>query len=191
MKQLLICIDPGHPAIDNAGAIQGEIREADINLAVAIQLGDRLEAAGYTVIYTRRWHINVSLRERVNISNFAHCDVFISLHCNSFSSPGVHGLEIFTSPGETASDALATLALQSLQLLFPDSHIRADWSDGDPDKEADFFVLSKTRSAAILVEMGFLSNPKEFYWITDPDTQTAIAMALCSSVQSWAEAKKN
>jgi N-acetylmuramoyl-L-alanine amidase len=66
---------------------------------LTIRLIDLFEAAGHTVIYTRRWHTNVSLRERANIVNLSKCDLFISLHCNSFSSPGVHGLEIFNSPG--------------------------------------------------------------------------------------------
>ena len=188
MKTWTICVDSGHPAKGNRGAIAGTVREADINLAVAIQLGDLLEEAGFNVIYTRRWHKDVELQQRVDIGNSCGCNLFVSLHCNSVSSPGAHGLEIFTSPGETASDEVATRMLSDLQLVFPDTRIRSDWRDGDPDKEAHYFVLVNTSCPAVLVEMGFISNPEECAWLQDSDTQAAIALSLSTTIQAWKQA---
>ncbi len=180
-----ILIDPGHPAKDNPGAIHEGVFEADINLQVAIRLGDKLAAAGFAERYTRKDSLPVELYDRVHIEHLTKPDLFISLHCNSFSSPGVHGLEVFTSVGQTAADQAATCVSKCLQRSFPASSFRADLSDGDPDKEAHFYVLDNTRCAAMLVEMGFLSNPAERAWLTDPETQDAIAEAICIALIEW------
>ncbi len=184
-RKIRILIDAGHPAKDNPGAIHAGVHEADINLQAAIRLGDKLTAAGFAVGYTRKTSHPVELYDRVHIEHLTEPDLFISLHCNSFSSPGVHGIEVFTSIGTTDADAAAEYVCTSLQLAFPQSRFRPDLSDGDQDKEDDFYVLTKTRCAAILVEMGYLSNEEERTWLTDPAAQDAIAEAMCSGLIDW------
>lgn len=185
MNKTRIMVDPGHPAKDNPGAIHDGIHEADINLQVSIRLGDKLVAAGFAIRYTRRTNDPVELEDRVHIEHLSKPDLFISLHCNSFSSPGVNGLEVFTSIGNTAADVAADYVCTWLKTAFPASSFRADLTDGDPDKEADFYVLNSTRCSALLVEMGFLSNPDERAWLCDPATQDAIAEAICCALIEW------
>ncbi len=184
-----ILIDPGHPAKDNPGAIHAGVHEAAINLQVAIRLGDLLEAAGFAPRYTRKTSLPVELYDRVHIEHLTEPDLFVSLHCNSFSSPGVNGIEVFTSIGHTKADHAAECACQALKGIFPDSRFRADISDGDLDKEADFYVLNNTLCPAYLVEMGYLSNDAERAKLTDPAYQDQIAAALCSGIIDWSETK--
>ena len=42
--------------------------------------------------------------------------------------------------------------------MFPDEKYRLDYSDGDVDKEANFYVLRKTKMPAVLLEMWFFDN---------------------------------
>ena len=56
---------------------------------------------------------------------------------------------------------MATEVINCVEEVFPDLYIRKDYSDGDPDKEAGFYVLNRTEAPAILIEMAFISNPEE------------------------------
>ncbi|PLX97306.1 MAG: N-acetylmuramoyl-L-alanine amidase [Desulfuromonas sp.] len=185
-QKRILLIDPGHPALDNGGAVADGVREADINLSVAMLLGGIMVNEGWEVHFTRYSNILVELAYRVRSEHILRPDLFLSLHCNSVSSPGPHGLEVFTSPGQTAADPAATAICNALAAAFPDSRFRGDLSDGDPDKEANYYVLVNTRAPAVLVEMGFLSNAIERAWLTQRHTQIQIAMALAAGVLGWA-----
>jgi len=82
-----------------------------------------------------------------------------SVHGNAFGLADVNGVEVYTSPGWTKSDAIATLYYQQLFKL--GWKMRPDWSDGDPDKEERFYVLMNTTMPSILSETGFYTNPQE------------------------------
>lgn len=184
-------IDPGHGG-KFPGAVGNGLRECDITLNVGILLSGLLGREGVPNWLTRKTdeHLADGLTEDLQ----ARCDVakrsgcFISLHCNSHSTPGPNGIEVFTTPGDTGADLLATHLFKSLQLAFPDSRFRADFSDGDPDKEDNFYVLRHTRCPAVLVEMGFISNPEEAAWLASRATQVQMALALCSGVLAWKRA---
>ena len=84
------------------------------------------------------------------------------------------GWSIYTSPGETASDRLATeihaAAVPELtqrayaQTFLPTSKqkaIRTDFSDGDPDYEAKLWMLTQTPCPAVLSENMFQDNKED------------------------------
>ncbi len=72
---------------------------------------DLLGSVGFTVRYTRKTTKPVELEDRVHIEHLSEPDLFLSLHCNSCSSPGVQGLEVFTSIGTTLADQKRGLLL--------------------------------------------------------------------------------
>ena len=78
------------------------------------------------------------------------------------SAMGASGWEVYTSRGKTKADRLAdclcAAALQNLQ----DIRIREDWTDGDADKEADFYILKHTKCAAVLTENLFMDNYRDY-----------------------------
>lgn len=91
--------------------------------------------------------------------------IYVSLH-NNASGKGqwmkARGWVVFTSPGKTKSDILATCMWNAAKNYFGNyTQIRADWSDGDPDMEAKFFVLTKTKCPAVLVENLFMDNKED------------------------------
>lgn len=96
--------------------------------------------------------------------------IYVACHVNASGNgkewmPG-NGWEIFTSPGKTKSDILATCMWQSAtNYLKGKATLRADWSDGDPDKEANFMVLTKTKCPAVLIENMFMDNKKDLEFI--------------------------
>lgn len=90
--------------------------------------------------------------------------VYVSVHSNSMDHEH-HGLgrgyEVYTSVGETRSDKFATYFFDKFKQEFPEIRMRADYIDGDPDKESQFWVLRKTKCPALLTENFFFDNYKE------------------------------
>ena len=85
--------------------------------------------------------------------------IYVSVHVNAAGADGkwknARGWSVYTSPGITKSDALATLLYNEAKtILPPDSkyYVRSDFSDGDPDYEAKFYVLTNTKCPAVLTE---------------------------------------
>jgi N-acetylmuramoyl-L-alanine amidase len=111
-------------------------------------------------------HQDVSLGSRVRsyneMTNAQDKAVIISLHANASPNHNGRGFEIFTSKGETLSDQYATMIGEEFNadpILVDSFAFRTDYaSDGDLDKEADFYVLRKTVAPAVLVEHGFFDN---------------------------------
>jgi N-acetylmuramoyl-L-alanine amidase len=91
--------------------------------------------------------------------------IYVSLHVNASGNGQwmkASGWEIFTSPGQTKSDVLATCMWNAANIyLNGESKMRSDWSDGDPDKEAAYMVLTKTKCPAVLVENLFMDNKED------------------------------
>ena len=104
---------------------------------------------------------DVTLETRVKRANQYYGNepcCFISVHANA---GGGRGFELFTSPGETLSDPIATIIGEEYQKVFPDRPLRADYRDGDLDKERRFYVLTRTRMPAVLTENFFMDNEDE------------------------------
>ena len=184
-------IDPGH-GLDPGAIGKGGTHEADVNLEVGKLVGGMLEESGYFEInYTRKTDIrlgptlNADLSARADIANKAGSDFFISIHCNSAADPAAHGIEVFTTRGNTKSDALATSVIASLEKALPELSFRKDTSDGDPDKEAGFAVLARTKMKAILIEMAFISNPGEEKLLVNREFQKRVARAIYSGVMDY------
>lgn len=171
-------IDPGHGGSD-PGAMSFGFKESDIVLAVSKKLVTLMQNDDRFLkpLMTRISDNLVSLEGRAKLANDADV-IFISIHANASNGNGT-GFECFTSPGQTKSDELATELLEAyheeLGDLLPG---RYDWKDGDPDKEAKFTVLAKTKGPAVLFELGFIDNTNDRKLLTDAKMQDRMAHAL-------------
>lgn len=181
-----ILIDPGHGGQD-PGAVAGDVREADINLAIAGYLMCGLVAVGYQASMTRHADTTVSLSQRVAAERKGKWDLFVSIHANAATHPHARGMEVWTSPGRTRSDCAATEIFDALADRFSGTvPMRRDDTDGDPDREARYYVLTRTRCPAVLVEVGFVTNDQDRAIITDREKQQEIAHAIAKGVIRWA-----
>jgi N-acetylmuramoyl-L-alanine amidase len=183
-----ICLDPGHTGMSDPGAVgPGGTTEAAVNMEVCRQLQEVLVAAGHEVMLTRDGPDDSvdDLYMRVAMAEQWAADVFISVHCNSFSDYRAHGFEVWTMRGQDSSDILATNIIDRMKAAFPGLSLRADMSDGDEDKEAGFAVL-KGPFPSVLVELAFISNPVEEGMLADPVQQRLFAEAIAGGIKTWA-----
>lgn len=96
--------------------------------------------------------------------------LYVSIHVNASAKNDwdkATGFAIYTSPGETKSDILATdIFDEATKLLKPlGKSLRKDTSDGDPDFEENFYVLRKTICPAVLTENFFQNSKNDVTWL--------------------------
>ena len=120
---------------------------------------------------------DVSLEERCKRANlwYDRCNgncVVVSIHANA---GGGTGFEVYTSPGQTQADPIATKLIERLQQDFPEIKMRKDMADGDPDKEAGFYILKHTKAPAILVENLFMDSESDCRLLMSEDFRDKLA----------------
>ena len=120
---------------------------------------------------------DVSLEERCKRANlwYDRCNgncIVVSIHANA---GGGTGFEVYTSPGQTKADPIATKLIEQLQRDFPKIKMRKDMVDGDPDKESQFYILKHTKAPAILAENLFMDNEADCQLLMDEDFRDKLA----------------
>ena len=186
-----IVIDPGHAGRNiDPGAVHAAtgLQEADVALVISRLVKTYLGTVGYEVKLTRtEWEQAETddLSYRTALANGWAADIFISLHCNSAANQSAEGYEVWTSPGNTLGDKLATRIYGQIAAEFPDRAGRTDYSDGDPDKESRFYVLVHTDAPACLVEMAFISNDAEAALLANAAWQDRYARAIARGVTDY------
>lgn len=191
-----VVVDPGHGYPD-PGARGKVSSEADINLDVAFFLSKILSEkfkiiAPMTRTGTKRLYRdnrNLDLSARPAMANRLKADAFISIHCNGAVAVEANGFEVLTTPGQNNSDKLATAIFDSWKEAFPAQKKRTDYSDGDPDKEANLKVLRETRCPSCLLELGFISNPQEEKFLLNKLNQEMMALAIAKGIIKYLEGR--
>ena len=178
-----VLVNAGHApnGIPDPGAIGPTgLRECDVVANVGALVQQYLIAAGVQADYIQ----NDSLEFICETANKGAYDLFLSIHCNSFNDTA-KGIEVYTSRGWTNSDNFATCLMNQMANTFPSLDVRADWSDGDVDKEAELYVLNNTVMPAALFELPFISNPVEEAWLRNENNQDEAAKALARGVTDY------
>jgi N-acetylmuramoyl-L-alanine amidase len=170
----LVVVDAGHGGSD-CGATRNGIYEKDITLDVAKRLETLLKKKGFDVVMTRSTDATVSLQERVEISENASPEIFVSVHVNSSNSESPSGLE--THYYKDNSLKLAKTVHASLL-----NNINAINRGLFKSK---FYVINHTTAPAILVEIGFISNNSERALLVSESRKQATAKAIAEGIYEY------
>lgn len=185
-----IMIDVGHGGIDS-GTTYGSIEEKNINLQIAMKVYKMLKARGYNVLINRtgdyalsddnEWlhsrsrHIR-DLAQRKELAVEIVPQVLISLHVNWAKNRRESGpVILYQNRGQ--SYLLAHVLQQKLNGLYQ--------SNETPRTGKTYYLLNRTESPAVIVEMGFLSNLSDRARLTNPKGQKEIADTICEAVREY------
>ena len=141
-----------------------QLFEGEFNRAIVNRLMKKCEANGIDAVNLVDTPKDIGLTERVNTANkLAKSSqkpcIYVSIHADAFSDESANGWSVYTSPGTTKSDSIATILFEKAAREFKGEYMRSDkYSDGDVDKEAKFKVLMDTSMPAILSENFFMTN---------------------------------
>jgi N-acetylmuramoyl-L-alanine amidase len=195
----IIVIDPGHGG-SNTGTrsvLDGRF-EKEFTLDWAKRLKPLLETNGWKVFLTRTNDTDLSLSNRVAFAEAHHADLFVSLHFNS-GAPDTKqaGLETYcltpTGMPSTLTRGFAdpwsenlpnnSFDAQNLQFAVKmhGALLRAIGMEDRGVRRARFIgVLRGQKRPAILIEAGYLSNPREAKLIESPDYRQKLAEAFAN-----------
>ena len=124
--------------------------------------------------------VDVPLAERCRRANEHKASeaILISIHCNAAGNGSdwmqARGWEAWTSVGKTKADKLATYLYEAAEECLPGMKIRKDMSDGDPDKESQFYILKHTKCPAVLTENLFQDNREDVDFLLSEAGKRAI-----------------
>lgn len=205
-----VFLDAGHGGLDKAGKYvtapskqfkhdKGEFHgdgwfyEGVFNRTLTDRVAAKLTNLGVSNIIVSHEYLDISLHYRVDLANWYHKNykkgLYISNHANASSSGRARGFEVYTTRGTTKSDQVATLHYKNVQDLLGDRiKYRPERSDGDADREANFFVIKNTAMPAILVEHLFFDNFDDASLLMDDEIIERFAEAQVRTVIEAAEA---
>ncbi len=184
-----VVVDAGHGGID--GGVSGEktgVRESDLNLALAMELKERLEDAGFEVTLTRKTEAGLygttakgfkkrDMQKRREIIEEANPDLVISLHQNFYPSKTTRGGQVFYKRGAEEGKRLANCVQEKLNALYA-----TEGAKGRKSTPAEYFILQCALCPSVIVECGFLSNEKDEELLRQSAWQERIAESITAGV---------
>ncbi len=197
MKQKIIPIlDNGH-GFDTAGkrspiwADGSQMYEYEFNRNIVKRICEKLDKdkIKYKVLVPELRDVSLRercLREHKLFDEHKGQTILFSIHANA---GGGTGWECYTSKGNTKADKIATIMCQEAEALIgkhsPDGFkLRTDLSDGDPDKEAGFYILKHSKSPAVLSENLFMDTEQDFRFINSERGRELIAQIHYLTIKS-------
>lgn len=184
LKGKIIYLDAGHGGRD-PGAIYKDIKESEINLQITNELKKELENQGAIVYQTRigdydlskintKNHKRNDLEIRAQLINESNCDMYISIHLNSDSSPTWNGTQIFYTNKNEQNKEIA----QKIQEQFKEElKIKRETK-----QLKNMYLFDRIKKPGILVEAGFISNPNDRYKLKQTKYQQQIAQVITKGI---------
>ena len=195
-KKHLIVIDPAHGKQDDGVKLADNTSEKEITLAIALAMQKELASENnIEVVLTRNADTNVTIEERKDNILKIKPELFLSLHVNAGFGKEAAGFELYypgfkemeennkeakNSPKNKKSKylndsfRLANIIQKNLDALFP--------RKGRGLREADVPVMEGMTIPALVVEIGFATNPEDKKKLLSEKTQKEIAKVLAKSI---------
>lgn len=203
----VICIDPGHQSYGDStpepngpgsattkarvtGGTSGRttgVPEYQLNLAIALQLQQELQARGYTVYMTRTTHdVNVSNKERAEYATSVGAEITVRLHANGSENTGVSGaLALAPSTGNPYVAHLAS-ASQALSSCVLNSYCAATGMNNQGVHANDTMTgINWCTMPVTILEMGYMTNPADDTNMQDSGFQYNMVQGIANGIDAY------
>jgi|GEM_PF-424728 len=146
--------------------------EGVFNRHVTYRVAQTLKSLGIQYTIVNQFFDDTPLSDRMktadDLCNMNYQCIYLGNHANASGLGTTRGTEVYTTPGRDQSDKLADFHWKNLTALFGNKiNSRPDYSDGDPDREANFYMLRNTKMPAILIEHLFFDNYEDALLLID------------------------
>lgn len=196
----ILVIDAGHGGFDGGAVGASGVTEQDINLGISKMVYDLSYFFGQPAIMTRKdnnalnYNPDASIREnkvsdihaREDIVNNTENPVFISIHLNKFEDSKYFGSQVFYSKNAPESKVLAEQIQSNMLSGIQNNNIRTA-----KPAAPSIYLMKVLKCPAVVVECGFLSNPKEEKLLSDEDYQKRLAICILSGCKNYLNGENN
>ncbi|MGG8496563.1 N-acetylmuramoyl-L-alanine amidase family protein [Tenacibaculum sp. TC6] len=139
-KKYVIVLDAGHGGKD-PGNLGNGYKEKKIALSVALEVGNELsKIKDVEVVYTRKKDVFIELHNRAKIANDKKADLFVSIHCDSYSQSRAHGAGTFVL-GLRGNDKNLEIAKRENAVILLEDNYKQNY-DYDPNSPESLIGLS-------------------------------------------------
>ena len=195
-----ILIDTGHGEnTPGKRSPDGKFREYLYVREIADQVVAQLRHRGYDAERIVMEFSDVALSERARRVNEV-CGrlgtknvILVSIHCNAAGNGewmNAKGWSCYTSIGQTKADKLADCFYQVAEEKFAGRKLRKDLTDGDPDWEAGFYILKKTKCPAVLTENFFMDNKDDVAYLISPEGRNAVVATHVEAIIKYIQSNE-
>ncbi|USG67893.1 N-acetylmuramoyl-L-alanine amidase [Brevibacillus ruminantium] len=175
-KVYKIVIDPGHGGKDHGATGASGRLEKDFTLQLARKVEELAKQEPRFEVYLTRTDdgfLSSIDRERPEFANQLGADLFISIHGNTYEDPSVSGTETYYYHEDSLS--LAEIMQKHM--------VQANGFRDRGVKKEDFFVVKDTNMPAVLIEMGYLTNPQEEKEMLTEEVQYRMANSILDGIK--------
>lgn len=180
----VIVLDAGHGGFDY-GASTHSCHEKFLCLSTALICKRYLSQMGYRVILTRTRDVFIPLARRAKIANQTKAKLFLSIHYNAAKNSQAHGIEVYYyGKGDQLRQGKSKKLAQSVlsRLLVRTGAVSRGVKTGN------FLVIRETSMPSILIEGGFITNPKERARLSESKYRDKVARAIAEGVDRYLKA---
>ncbi len=188
-EEFVVCIDPGHGSNDvGCVGVDGSYEKDDV-LKLALYVSHQLEQQGVKVIMTRSTDVWVNLEDRPAFANYNNADVLVSLHRNTYDGDdSVEGFEAWiNSTDSDNAGELAGLIMSGLEQVGISKN-RGIKKGSQGSSSEDYAVNIGSSMPSVLLEMGFMSSPKDNQLFHN--NIEAYAQAIADAIIRWSQGKQ-
>lgn len=140
--EFVVVLDAGHGGHDPGNIGIKNVKEKDVALKIALQVGKLLEKeSNIKVVYTRKTDVFVNLWERGDIANRMDADLFVSIHCNSWHTKVPHGIETFVL-GLGGNEKNFAVAKAENKVILLEENYEEKYKGFDPNSPESFIGLT-------------------------------------------------
>ena len=186
---LTVVLDPGHGGEDGGAVSANVVRESDLNLSISLRTRDLLRFLGLPVVMTRETDVSIhspeagtisekkisDLKNRVRIVSEIPNAVLVSVHQNMFAESKYFGTQVFYADTDGSQRMAEELQALFASALEPANHRQAKLCE-------NVYLLSKINCPGVLVECGFLSNPREEALLQTEAYQKKLAAVIAAGL---------
>jgi len=164
-EDFVVVLDAGHGGKDTGNRGNGYY-EKHIALNITKMIGAKLQKQkGIKVIYTRKDDRFIELKNRAKIANQADADLFISIHCDAFTSPKAYGAGTFVLGLHRTKDNFR-IAQKENSVIFLEEDYETTYDGFDPNNPESVISLllmqetyqGQSIEAANTIQKSFVSN---------------------------------
>lgn len=182
-----VVIDAGHGGKDSGTVGIDGCLEKTVNLSISLDLYDFLMVSGinadlirkgdYEIYADGEKRVKSDLYNRLDYINSKNNAVLLSIHQNYFQNQNEWGSQIWYSENDEKSKILAEKILISIKDNLQNDNKRVNKPSGD-----DYYLLYKASVPSVMIECGFMSNPKENELLQNEEYQKNIAFSILCGI---------